>query len=124
MLEIAQTFLAASDREVSSAVRLTSGELDVRYAENISARARDAAGNELKVPTEFVLGLSPFVGEDPFRITARLRYRLRETRLSIGYQLVRPDDVVRASLAGIFDRLREHYGEGVVFLGTPDSGGR
>ncbi|HEX5922537.1 MAG TPA: hypothetical protein VFY45_01815 [Baekduia sp.] len=41
----------------------------------------------------------------------------------IGYQLVRPDDVVRASLNGIFDRLRDHHGDEVVFRGVPDSGG-
>jgi hypothetical protein len=56
-------------------------------------------------------------------IVARLRYRLREQKLVIGHQLVRPDDVVRASLNNIFDRLRDHYSDEVVSLGVPDSGG-
>ena len=56
-------------------------------------------------------------------MVARLRYRLREQKLVIGDQLVRPDDVVRASLNDIFDRLRDHHGDEVVFLGVPDSGG-
>lgn len=56
-------------------------------------------------------------------MVARLRYRLREQKLVIGYQLVRPDDVVRASLNDIFDRLRDHHGDEVVFRGVPDSGG-
>ena len=43
-------------------------------------------------------------------MVAHLRYRLREQKLVIGYQLARPDDVVRASLNDIFDRLRDHYG--------------
>lgn len=56
-------------------------------------------------------------------MVARLRYRLREQKLVIGYQLVRPDDAVRASLTTSSIACATTTAYEVGFLGVPDSGG-
>jgi hypothetical protein len=65
------------------------------------------------------LGLAPFVGEDAYRISARLRYRIRGGDLLLGYRLDRPADVLRDAVDGIADRLGQRFTLDRVFVGRP-----
>jgi uncharacterized protein YfdQ (DUF2303 family) len=114
MLELAQTFHAAQSASFRSATRLHNGITQVQYDEEVDASA--GRSKQLEIPQEFTLAIAPFVGEEPYRVTARLRYRLSSGNLKLGYQLVRPADVVRDCLSSIADRLTEEFGD--VFSGT------
>ena len=63
--------------------------------------------------------LAPFLGEDRVPIEVLIRYRLREGKLSIGYKLVRPDDVVRHAIDMVAGRLQSSFER--VYLGAPRS---
>lgn len=93
MLELAQSFEATSTARFKRGERLTSGERQFAYEETIEAKA--GRKGALTIPERFELVLAPFVGEDPISLTARLRYRVNDGDLKIGYVIDRIDDVLR-----------------------------
>lgn len=97
MLEIAQTIEATTNVDFRSQVRLTSGQRQFTYAENTDARA--GSGGTLTVPEQFVLGLTPWAGRDakPFRVEARLRYRITPGGLTLGYKLIDTERILRTA---------------------------
>lgn len=117
MLEIAQTIQGATKADWRTATRLDNGEVSFAYHEQIEATAGRKA--HLEIPQTFDLAISPFYGEAPFELSARLRYRIREGNLRIGYKLGRPHDVVVAVLGGIAERLSGEAGFAHVYLGAP-----
>lgn len=115
MLEIAQTLQGSTDVQWKSANRVDNGAVSFKYQENVTASA--GAKGELEVPQEMTLGVSPFFGEEPFSVTARIRYRVRAGALTIGYKLERPTDVELNVLQAIVDRLKGEFEN--VYMGTP-----
>jgi len=115
MLELAQSFQAAASASFRSATRLADGTVQMQYDEQLDAKA--GRSGEIPIPTEFTLAIAPFLGEEPYKITARLRYRLTSGTLRLGYRLERPNDVVRDALEQIAARLTDRFTH--VFLGEP-----
>jgi uncharacterized protein YfdQ (DUF2303 family) len=103
LLELAQHFYATSEASFRSVQRLRDGSVKATYDEEVTASA--GATGEMEIPGTFRLAVAPYLGEDTYALTARLRYRLNRGALSIGYQLVRPDDVRREALENIRARL-------------------
>lgn len=116
MLELAQSFQAANHVTFESAKFLDSGRRVLEYRENLEARA--GRRGQIEIPTEFELGIAPFVGLPAFRVTARLRYRITEGGLVLGYKLNRVDDVLRAAFADAADVVAQKLGV-VVLEGLP-----
>lgn len=86
--------------EFRSSTRLSDGQVQFKYEESIEGRATGSQGGELKIPHAFVLGLVPFVGMDPTkprRLEARFRYRIQAAKLSLWFELVRPEEVLRTA---------------------------
>jgi uncharacterized protein YfdQ (DUF2303 family) len=115
MLEIAQTFHASTEATFRSSTRLHSGEQKLQYDESVQAAA--GTSGELTVPTELVLGIAPFVGEEAYELKARLRFRLSRGQLALGYLLDRPDRIVRDALDHIAAGLKGTFPH--VFVGSP-----
>ncbi|MEQ8834237.1 MAG: DUF2303 family protein [Miltoncostaeaceae bacterium] len=116
LLEIAQTFNASTTTAFRSANRLLDGRVQLRYEQDIDANA--GATGELEIPSEFTLALRPFEGSEAFRVQARLRYRMREGKLSIGYVLTRPQDTLEAAI----EDMRRSFAEEsdlTVWAGQP-----
>lgn len=103
MLELAQSFHATTKATFGSAIRLDSGQVQFTYSEDVQAKA--GKKGDLLVPQRFMLALAPFVGGQPYKVVARLRYRLHGDALTIGYALERTEDVVREA----FDEVVEHF---------------
>ncbi len=117
LLEIAQTFWATTKADFRSGTRLQTGEVQFQYVEETQATA--GRNRDLAIPARFELLLSPFHGEQPAAVTALLRYRVREGKLTLSYELVRPADVERQVLELIAEDLRRDIDR--VYLGTPAS---
>lgn len=115
VLEIAQSFHASVGSTFRSSIRLTSGEQKLQYDEEVSASAGTAG--ELTVPTEIVIAVAPFIGEDAYRVKAWLRFRLRAGQLTIGYKLDRPESHQRDALQKIAERLAEQFPQ--TYVGQP-----
>jgi uncharacterized protein YfdQ (DUF2303 family) len=99
MLELAQTFQATTKAEFKQARQLANGERQFQFVEEVNASG--GRNGQLTIPKEFTLGIAPFEGADPYKVTARLRYQLREGHLRIGYVLDNPKDVEREAFIGI-----------------------
>lgn len=115
MLELAQNFHATTGATFRSSTRLASGEQRLQYDEEVKATA--GAAGDLTVPTRFLLGISPYTGEDPYKLAARLRFRVTSGRLTLGYLLDKPEAVRRDAIETIAQRLREHFAH--TYVGTP-----
>lgn len=93
MLEIVTTLHATRNAKYRAAGRPTTGVTQFLYEEQSETRAGEKG--ELTIPDQFLIVVRPFFGADPYRVKARIRYRTVDGGLKIGYQLHRPDDVIR-----------------------------
>jgi len=99
LLEIAQSFRAHKNAVFKSDRRLSSGQVQLTYQEDIEATA--GRNGDMQVPATFKIGLAPFEGVEPVAVTARLRFRLNDGKLTIGYILDRPEHVLRDAFAEV-----------------------
>jgi uncharacterized protein YfdQ (DUF2303 family) len=116
LLELAQSFQAHTKVAFESAHDLGSGQRQLVYREETTASA--GKKGDITIPREFVVGIAPYEGSPPYRLTARLRYQIREGSLSIGYALDRPEDVLRAAFDDVLKRVQDETGR-TALLGTP-----
>jgi uncharacterized protein YfdQ (DUF2303 family) len=107
MLEVARNFTAARSVNFDQRVNLTSSDVQLTYTEDTTATTRGTKGS-IEVPREFTLRLAPYLGVEPVDMIARLRWRLRDGQLGIGYQLHRPDLVAREAFARIAGSIAEN----------------
>lgn len=119
MLELATTFHATTSATFRQSTVLQSGERKLNYDESIEARS--GRSGEMSVPATFELALRPFEGSPSYKVVARLRYRVNNGKLGIGYKLVRPSEIQRDA----FNDEREKIADGTAvptFAGTPVMG--
>jgi uncharacterized protein YfdQ (DUF2303 family) len=107
MLEIATTFQAVRNASFERGTRLQSGDVQLRWAETTTASA--GAKGHLEIPERFTVKLAPYLGVTPVELPARLRWRIRDGHLAIGYKLHRPDLAIREA----FDRIRAQVAQNV-----------
>jgi uncharacterized protein YfdQ (DUF2303 family) len=116
MLEIAQSIQAASKVDFQSGVRLASGQRQFQYVETTTTKAGQKG--QLTVPEVFTIGLVPFEGSEGYKLTARLRYRITDRGLRMGYKLERPSDILRTAFGDVVNRIDGDI-EQPVMNGTP-----
>lgn len=117
MLELARTFDAKRNVNFRSGVRLDSGDVQLSYDETTKAKAGEHG--ELEIPSAFTIRVAPFLGVPAADISARLRWRIAEGQLSIGYALLRPDRVRRDIISALIGEMRGKLEDVPVFMGTP-----
>lgn len=118
LLEMAETFTAIKSVNFKSGSRLRDGQRQLTYVEEINAQA-GPAGN-VSIPDRILLLLSPFDGAGAVEMSARVRYRINEGNLRIGYVLDRPDLVLRTAFAEVVAGV-ETATEITALWGTPRS---
>ncbi|MGH3585789.1 MAG: DUF2303 family protein [Pseudonocardia sp.] len=116
MLEIAQSFQATTKVDFQSGTRLATGQRQFEYVETTTAKAGQKG--QLTIPETFVIGLVPFEGSEGYRLTARLRYRIIDTQLRIGYKLDRPGDIRDTAFRDVVTAIGEQIDQPVM-NGTP-----
>lgn len=116
LLEVATNFQAKTKVSYSSGTVLASGDIRLNYQEETDASG--GVKGTFQVPKTFLLGLAPFDDTDPYKITARFRYRIQNSRLAMGYILDRPEDVVRDAVKTVVTKVEEATAIKVM-RGTP-----
>jgi uncharacterized protein YfdQ (DUF2303 family) len=116
MLEVAQSISATTKASFGSGVRLHSGERQLTYTEETTAKA--GSKGQLTIPEWFTLGLVPFEGAEGYKVGARFRYRIRDGHLTLGYKLDSPEDVLRTAFGDIRTLIDSGITEPVL-NGTP-----
>ncbi len=105
--------------EAKNAVMLQSGESEIVFREE----HRNDAGEKITVPGLFMVSVPAFRDGDPVRILARLRYRLREGKLTWFYQLYKWEQEVRNRVSE--DLARAHTEtELPAYEGSPEMSAR
>jgi len=116
MLELAENFHATVTAGFTKAERLADGQRAFKWQEEIDARA--GSQGQITIPAQFTLMVAPFEGLREFEIKARLRYRLRDGKLTIGYSLVDPEDIREDAFASVLESF--HSATVLpVLMGTP-----
>lgn len=117
MLELAQSFQASMKAEFRSGTVLKSGERQLAYVEEMAAAA--GKRGELTIPDHFTLALAVFDGASQAEeVTARLRYRIEDGRLRIGYVLDQIGDVIAAAFEAVVLDIAERIAVPIL-RGTP-----
>ncbi|MFF0816604.1 DUF2303 family protein [Rhodococcus sp. NPDC003318] len=109
LLEIAQTFQAKRSLQFESGTRLNSGDVQFRFHEETSAGAGQAG--DIAIPETIRLQLPLYRNGAIFPVTARLRYRIAQEGLVLGYKLDRPDDLLQAGFTEVVGKLTEQLGD-------------
>lgn len=101
MLKMAIDFEAKQDLRFKSAIRLQSGGVDLAFVDQEDSGTLE----KMKLFDRFAIGIAVFWGDAAYRIEARLRYRVKEGKLSFWYQLIRADKVIEAAALAIVEKI-------------------
>lgn len=114
MLEMALTFEANQDMRFKSAIRLQSGGVQMSFAQDDDAQTIQ----KMQVFDRFSIGLQVFWNGDAYRIDARLRYRVRDGKLTFWFELIRQDKVLEDATSTLIGQIKEKTGT-PFFFGNP-----
>lgn len=114
MLEMALSFEATQDMRFKSAIRLSNGGVNLSFVQDDDATTLQ----KMSVFERFAIGVPVFWNGDAYQIDARLRYRVREGKLSFWFELVRTDKVLEAASSTVITNIRAATGN-PFFFGDP-----
>jgi uncharacterized protein YfdQ (DUF2303 family) len=117
MVELAQTFQAKTKVDFKSSTILASGQRQLTYVEQVDASAGQRG--QLVIPPSFTLALQVFEGAaHADAVTARLRYRINDGSLQIGFVLDQLAEVVSTAFVGVVGEIEAGVTQPVLY-GTP-----
>lgn len=114
MLQMATALEITQDMRIKSAIRVQSGGVRVEYVEDADAET----AKSMQVFEKFALGLPVFWGGSPYKVQARLRYRLKQGVLTFWYELIRQDKVLEDAARTLTTSIKEATGF-PLFHGKP-----
>ena len=114
MLEMALTFEANQDMRFKSAIRLQNGGVQMSFVQDDDAQTLQ----KMQVFDRFSIGCPVFWNGDAYRIDARLRYRVRDGKLTFWFELIRQDKVLEDATSTLIGQIKEKTGT-PFFFGNP-----
>lgn len=117
MLEMAMNLEANQDSRFKSNIRLQSGGTELAFVQ----KEDDATLEKMRLFERFSIGIPPFFNGSNFRIDARLRYRVRDGRLTFWFELIREDKVLQAAAEEEIAKIADATGL-IVLQGNPRLG--
>ncbi len=117
MLEIARTLEATKKVDFVSGIRLSDGQREFTYNEQIEGTSRKG---QVKVPEHFILGSPVFVAGTLYRVTARLRYRIEAGKLRLWCDLLNPHEIERDAFGAIVEKVDDAVSTDVLMALAPD----
>lgn len=115
LLALARSMQISAQQTVKNAQNLSTGEISVQYEEVHG----DGAGAPIKVPGLFLIVIPIFHAGQPYRLAARLRYRLAGGKIAWSYKLYRPDLSFRDAFTAAVWRARDDTAL-PLFMGEPE----
>ena len=103
MLEISRTLEAKKKVNFASGIRLSNGQNELTYEEEISGTA---GKGKFQVPETFLLGIPVLEGGIRYGVEARLRYRIGDAgKLAMWYDLVRPHKILEDAVKAVWQEI-------------------
>lgn len=115
MLEVSRTLEASTSHTFKSATNLKNGQRNLVYQEQVNGAA--GPGGEMQIPDEFCVRVPIFLGQKAVVVRCRLRFRINGGRLSMWYDMLLVDEILRVE----FETARKGVEEGcgrTVILGA------
>lgn len=116
MLEMAISFEANQDMRFKSAIRLQSGGVQMQFVQDDDAQTLA----KMQMFDRFSIGIPVFWNGDAYQVDARLRYRVRDGKLTFWYELIREDKVLEASTKTLIEKIKAETGQ-PFFFGNPSA---
>lgn len=108
MLEISRTLEAKKKVNFASGVRLSNGQNELTYEEEITGTA---SKGKLQIPELFTIGIPVFHGGIVYAVDARLRYRILEGgKMQMWYELVRSHLILEDAFNATWTAIKEGTG--------------
>jgi uncharacterized protein YfdQ (DUF2303 family) len=104
MLEMARTLQAKTDVDFSSAIRTNNGQVQLKYSETVKGTY---GSGQVDIPEEFKISIPVYVGTARITVRTRLRYRLNGGKLSIWYNMLRPEAIERDAFVFTLDAIKD-----------------
>lgn len=123
LLELIKSLEGTAAAKFESALNLHNGSTRLSYVEDVKVRGNvDAATREgtLEVPATLGLGIAPFEFGQPYKLTARLRYRVQGKQLTFAYDIVEPHRIIADAVRGICDKIKELTGVEPMYGKAPE----
>lgn len=112
MLEIARSLEAKKKVNFASGLRLSNGEHQITYEEQIDGTA---AKGRIQVPETFSIGIAVLEGGDRYQVEARLRYRIGDGgKLSMWFDLLRPHKILEDAAGFVWKWIESELGLTIV----------
>lgn len=112
MLEISRTLEAKKKVNFASGVRLSNGETELTYEEQISGTA---SKGKITVPETFTIGVPVMEGGPKYAVQCRLRYRIGDGgKMAMWYELVRPHKIVEDAINEVWEMIQNATGVSVL----------
>lgn len=111
MLEMALSFEANQDMRFKSAIRLQNGGVQMSFVQDDDSQTLA----KMQIFDRFSLGLPVFWNGDAYQLDARLRYRVRDGKLTFWFELIRPDKVLEASTKTLIEKIKAETGKPFFF---------
>lgn len=112
MLKIALTLSRTEDANFKSGTNLDNGETKFIFEQNFNDRAGEMG--DLNIPRKIKIGVPLFRCADPsggYIIEARFRYRIRQGRLTMWYELIRPERTIDDAVNNISEYIKTQVAE-------------
>lgn len=121
MMDIALNMKVSQIQGFAKAVRLSDGNIDFTYTNEVDASAKGATGGKITIPETFTIEVPVFEGPSApkYKIDARFRYRLNGGALSVQYELVRSHKVLEQAFTDLVDKIAKATKQPILF-GSPE----
>lgn len=111
MLEISRSLQAKKKVNFSSGIRLSNGEQELTYEEEIQGTT---AKGKLHIPEVFKIGVQVLEGGAPYAVECRLRYRITEASLVMWYEIVRPHKIIEDAVTAVWDSISNQTSRSIL----------
>lgn len=120
MLEIALNFRVNTNAQYAKATRLQDGHVELLYNNNVEGSSSVNA-QKVRIPEQFEISIPIYAGINAkaYNLSARLRYKLSGSKLSLWYELIRPHKVVEQAFADLLTEIQTTCKRPVLF-GSPE----
>lgn len=118
LVELARTLEAKTDVQFESHIRADNGSHRFQYIENVTASSSGTVGR-IEIPQDITLVLQPFEGAKTYEIKARFRYRITSKKLTMWFDLVRLQDVLKEAFNDELVKIQAEVGEDVPVYNAP-----
>lgn len=102
LLEMATSFQANQDMKFKSAIRLQNGGVNMNFIQDDDNQTL----SQMKMFEKIAIGIPVFWNGDAYQVTARLRYRVKDGKLSFWYELIRKDKVFEDATIKLINNLK------------------